>query len=44
MPTKGQVLKDNYTGDSFEFIETAADTNGERVTIKVKTTQQRPYH
>jgi quercetin dioxygenase-like cupin family protein len=35
MPTKGQILADKFTGDSFEFIETAKDTNGERVTIKV---------
>jgi quercetin dioxygenase-like cupin family protein len=35
MPKKGQVLVDNFTGDTFEFLETSADTNGERVTIKV---------
>ena len=35
MPTKGQILTDQFTGDSFEFLETAADTNGARVTLKV---------
>lgn len=35
MPVKGQKLVDKFTGDSFEFLETSADTNGERVTVKV---------
>lgn len=35
MPTKGQVLIDKFTGDRFEFLETAEDTNGERVKLKV---------
>lgn len=35
MPTTGQVLLDKFTGDTIEFIETSADTNGERVTLKV---------
>ena len=35
MPTKGQKLIDKFTGDAIEFIETSADTNGERVTLKV---------
>lgn len=35
MPTKGQKLIDKFTGDSFEFLETAKDTRGERVTLKV---------
>lgn len=35
MPTKGQKLVDKFTGDTIEFIETSADTNGERVTLKV---------
>ncbi|WP_114752087.1 cupin domain-containing protein [Pleomorphovibrio marinus] len=35
MPTKGQILLDNFTGDTIEFIETSSDTNGERVTLKV---------
>ncbi|HSI75545.1 MAG TPA: cupin domain-containing protein [Lunatimonas sp.] len=36
MPSKGQILKDNFTGDTIEFIETSSDTNAERVTLKVK--------
>ena len=35
MPTKGQKLVNKLTGDTFEFIETSTDTNGERVTLKV---------
>jgi quercetin dioxygenase-like cupin family protein len=34
MPAKGQIITDPTSGDTFEFIETAADTNGERVTVK----------
>ena len=29
MPTKGQVLVDNFTGDTIEFLETSADSGGE---------------
>ncbi len=36
MPKSGQKLTDSFTGDSIEFIETSAETNGERVTLKVK--------
>lgn len=34
MPTKGQIISDPISGDEFEFIETAADTHGDRVTLK----------
>ncbi len=34
MPIKGQILVNPVTGDTFEFLETALDTNGERVTLK----------
>jgi quercetin dioxygenase-like cupin family protein len=34
MATKGQIITNPITGDVFEFIETANDTNGERVIIK----------
>ena len=34
MPIKGQVLVNPITGDTFEFLETAKETNGERVTLK----------
>ena len=35
MPTKGQILVDQFTGDTIKFLETAKDTNGERVTLNV---------
>ncbi|MBE0649898.1 MAG: cupin domain-containing protein [Bacteroidales bacterium] len=35
MPTKGQILSNPDTGDIYEFLETAKDTNGQRVTIKM---------
>ncbi len=34
MPTKGQTIINPTNGDSYEFLETAKDTNGERVTMK----------
>jgi quercetin dioxygenase-like cupin family protein len=34
MAAKGQILTNPLTGDSFEFLETARDTGGERVTIR----------
>ena len=34
MPSKGQKITDKFTGDTIEFIETSADTNGERVSLK----------
>jgi len=34
MPTKGQILNNPITGDTHEFLETAADTNGQRVSMK----------
>lgn len=34
MPTKGQILTVPANGTSFEFIETANDTNGERVSVR----------
>jgi quercetin dioxygenase-like cupin family protein len=35
MPTKGQILSNPNTGDIYEFLETAKDTNGKRVTMKM---------
>lgn len=35
MPSKGQILSNPGTGDYYEFLETAKDTNGERVTMKM---------
>lgn len=34
MPEKGQLHTNPITGDFYEFIETAKDTNGKRVSIK----------
>jgi quercetin dioxygenase-like cupin family protein len=34
MPTKGQTITNPTQGDSYEFLETAKDSNGERVTMK----------
>jgi quercetin dioxygenase-like cupin family protein len=35
MPTKGQILENPSTGDVYEFIETAQDTQGQRMTLKL---------
>ncbi len=35
MPTTGQILQNPNTGDIYEFSETAKDTNGERMTLKL---------
>lgn len=35
MPSKGQILSNPDTGDVYEFLETAKDTNGQRVTVKM---------
>jgi hypothetical protein len=35
MPTKGQLLENTATGDIYEFLETAKDSNGERVQMKM---------
>ena len=34
MATKGQILENPTTGDIYEFLETAKDTNGERMSLK----------
>ena len=34
MPTKGQKTFNPENGDSYEFLETAKDTNGQHVTLK----------
>lgn len=34
MPVKGQILINPISNDTYEFIETAADTNGDRVKMK----------
>jgi len=35
MPSTGQILSNPNTGDIYEFLETAKDTNGQRVTMKM---------
>jgi quercetin dioxygenase-like cupin family protein len=35
MPSKGQIMVNPDTGDIYEFLETAKDTNGQRVAIKM---------
>ncbi len=35
MPSKGQILSNPDTGDIYEFLETAKDTNGLSVTMKM---------
>lgn len=35
MPQKGQILTDHLTGNTYEFVETAEDTHGEKVTVKI---------
>ena len=35
MPSKGQILNNPNAGDVYEFLETAKDTKGQRVTIKI---------
>lgn len=34
MPTKGQLLANPITGDTYEYLETSDDTDGDRVVIK----------
>jgi quercetin dioxygenase-like cupin family protein len=42
MATKGQIITNPINGDTYEYVETAKDTNGERVTMKatIKTKGQ----
>ncbi len=35
MPSQGQIIIDQFTGNTIEFLETANDTKGERVTLKI---------
>jgi quercetin dioxygenase-like cupin family protein len=47
MPTKGQILTNPDSGDIYEFLETAKDTNGERVIMKMTLKSKGelvPYH
>jgi quercetin dioxygenase-like cupin family protein len=42
MPTKGQVLTLPSNGNSYEYMETAKDTNGERVVMRATVYQKGP--
>lgn len=43
MPVKGQILTDPTNQNVYEFIETAADTGGERVVMKATIKQNGRY-
>jgi quercetin dioxygenase-like cupin family protein len=43
MPTKGKTITNPTNGDSFEFIETAKDTHGKRVTVKATIKSRGQY-
>jgi quercetin dioxygenase-like cupin family protein len=43
MPTKGKQVVNPINGDTYEFIETAKDTQGERVTVKATIHSRGPY-
>ncbi len=43
MPGKGQEITNSMTGDTYRFIETAADTRGERVTMKALIKGKGPF-
>jgi len=40
MPTKGQIITNPTNGDSYEYLETAMDTNGDRVAMKATIKSQ----
>ena len=40
MPTKGQTIINPKNGDSYEFLETANDTGGQRVVMKATITSK----
>ena len=42
MPTKGQILTNPANGDIYEFVETAKDTNGQRVRINTTIKRKGP--
>ena|SRR5690554_6479726 len=42
MPEKGQIMTNPANGDTYEFLETAADTTGERVTLKATICSKGP--
>ena len=42
MPAKGQIITNPYTGDSYEFLETASDTDGAFVSMKATLKSKGP--
>lgn len=42
MPTKGKIIVDPRSGNSFEYIETARETNRDRVVLKVTIKEKGP--
>ncbi len=42
MPTNGQVLTNPLTGDTYTYLETAKDTDGERVVIEATVKSKGP--
>ncbi len=42
MPTKGQVITNPLNGDTYEYLETAKDTDGERVTMRATIKSKGP--
>ncbi len=42
MPSQGQIIANPVTGDSYEFLETAADTNGTHVRMKATLRRRGP--
>ncbi|NGM63119.1 cupin domain-containing protein [Sphingobacterium sp. SGG-5] len=42
MPKKGQIITNPINGDSYEYMETANDTKGERITLKATVNTKGP--
>ncbi len=42
MPTKGQIITNPSSGDTYEYVETAKDTNGVRVTMRTTVQTKGP--
>jgi quercetin dioxygenase-like cupin family protein len=43
MATKGQIITNPTNGDSYEFLETSRDTNGERVSMRATIRSKGQY-
>lgn len=42
MPKQGQIITNPVTGDTYEFLETTADTNGKYVALKATIHSKKP--